>query len=266
VQRLGSLEQAQQLVRSKGVVRMAERVATPRTLQPPALRSEPTDEPTMFGYFAVFNELTEIDSFFEGHFMERIDPKAFNKTFRENRDGMKVLFQHGLDPQIGDKPLGPIDELKSDEVGGYYEVPLLNAPYVRSDVLPGLEAGLYGASFRFRVMRELFDEEPDPSDTNPEGLPERTIKEAQVLEFGPVTFPAYSSATAGVRAISANSNGAENVADAPSHGDAAGEEHLPEQGSRSETDTSSTERRENEIRSWPRVSQEEWDELWIPEI
>ena len=30
---------------------------------------------------------------------------------------------------------------------------------------------------------------------NPKGLPERTILEARVYEFGPVNFPAYSDAT-----------------------------------------------------------------------
>jgi HK97 family phage prohead protease len=156
--------------------------------------------PTLFGHFAIFNEWTEIDSIFEGHFLERIAPGAFRKTFREQRDEMRVLFQHGMDWNIGDKPLGPIEDLREDKTGAYYEAPLLDTSYNR-DLLPGLEASLYGASFRFRVLREEFNEEPDPSDDNPKGLPERTIKEAQVFEFGPVTFPAYPNATAGVRSL-----------------------------------------------------------------
>jgi hypothetical protein len=39
---------------------------------------------------------------------------------------MRVLFQHGNDPQVGDKPLGPIETLSEDARGGYYEVPLLD--------------------------------------------------------------------------------------------------------------------------------------------
>jgi hypothetical protein len=49
---------------------------------------------------------------------------------------------------------------------------------------------------RFRVTAESWDDEPKPSDYNPRGLPERTITQARVMEFGPVTFPASPDATA----------------------------------------------------------------------
>jgi HK97 family phage prohead protease len=153
----------------------------------------------MFGHFAVFNEWTRIDSWFEGEFMERIAPGAFAKTFAENRDAMRVTFNHGEDPALGDKVLGNIAELSEDDVGAYYEVPLF--PSVDPLLREGLAAGAYGASFRFRVMKEELVNEPKPSAANQLGLPERTIKEAQVMEFGPVTFPAYQAATAGVRSL-----------------------------------------------------------------
>ena len=156
--------------------------------------------PVLAGHFARFDEWTEIDSIWEGRFMERIAPGAFKKTFRENGNAIKVLFDHGHDPSIGNKPLGPIRQLYEDDEGAAYEVPLLDTSYTR-DLIPGLKAGLYGASFRFRVMREKIDDEPGVSDYNPKGLPERSILEAQVAEFGPVTFPAYSGATAGIRSL-----------------------------------------------------------------
>lgn len=155
---------------------------------------------TMFGHFAVFNEWTEIDSWMEGHFMERIAPGAFAKTFRENRDGMRVTLNHGFDPQAGDKPLGPIDRVGEDNMGAEYEVGLIDTSYNR-DILPGLKADLYGASFRFSVMRDELVQEPKTSEDNPKGLPERTLKELRVYEFGPVTFPAYADATAGARSL-----------------------------------------------------------------
>jgi HK97 family phage major capsid protein/HK97 family phage prohead protease len=164
------------------------------------LRESDDGMPTMFGHFLRFDEWTEIDSFWEGRFMERIAKGAAKKTIRENRAQMRVLFNHGSDPSIGDKVLGPIEDLREDDEGAYYEVPLFDTAY-NHDLEPGLRSGQYGASFRFRVMREEFQEKPGVSDHNPEGLPERTIKELQVMEFGPVTFPAYQGATAGVRSL-----------------------------------------------------------------
>lgn len=100
---------------------------------------------------------------------------------------------------MGDQILGPITELREDDTGAYYEIPLFEG--IPPLVMSGLRAGAYGASFRFRVTREEVNEEPAASAHNPYGLPERTIKEAQVMEFGPVSFPAYAGATAAVRSV-----------------------------------------------------------------
>ena len=156
--------------------------------------------PTLAGHFAVFDQWTEIDSRFEGNFLERVAPGAFAKTFEENRQQMRVLFEHGKDPQIGNKVLGAIKTLSEDERGAFYEVPLLDTSYNR-DLLPALRSDLYGSSFRFEVMREQFTRTPERSEHNPEGLPERTLQEVRLYEFGPVTFPAYAGATAGLRSM-----------------------------------------------------------------
>jgi len=153
----------------------------------------------LFGHFSRFNEWTEIDSMWEGHFMERFAPGAFRKTFQESRDRMRLLFQHGMDPDVGDKPIGTIDQLREDDEGGYYEARLFDG--LPPLVLDGLRAGQYGASMRFSVMRDREDKRPERSEHNPDGLAERTIIEAKVREFGPVTFPAYEGATAGVRSL-----------------------------------------------------------------
>jgi HK97 family phage prohead protease len=153
--------------------------------------------PTMRGEFAVFDEWTEIDSLWEGHFMESLSRGSFAGTIRENRSAIKVLYDHGHDPSIGNKPLGPIEELREIERGVHYEVPLLDASYTR-DLLPGLDAGLYGASFRFEVIRDEWNDEPPVSEHNPKGIPERVINEVRLFEFGPVTFPAYVGASAEV--------------------------------------------------------------------
>lgn len=156
-----------------------------------------TDGPTLGtlnGYAAVFNSDTEIDSW-EGRFIERIAPGAFKKTLNDSADRVKVLFNHGFDPSIGDKPLGKPRVMKEDQRGLYVEVPLDDTSYNR-DLVASLRSGaLDGMSFRFSVVREEVDESGD--------LPVRTLREVKLYEFGPVTFPAYAATTAGVRARAA---------------------------------------------------------------
>jgi HK97 family phage prohead protease len=153
----------------------------------------------MEGYLAVFDEWTEIDSVFEGRFMERIAPGAFTKTLQERTP--KVLFQHGHDPTIGDKPLGVPRTIEARKTGEFFSVELFDeTSYVR-DLIPAIAAGQYGVSFRFQAVKELFEDEPGRSDSNPDGLPERTVLEASLPEFGPVTFPAYEGATVGMRSV-----------------------------------------------------------------
>jgi hypothetical protein len=150
---------------------------------------------TLYGHFAVFDQWTLIDSWWEGKFRERIARGAFKKTIREKRDQIRVLYDHGFDPQLGNKPLGPIEVLKEDDKGGYHETKLIATDYNRDFVVPALEADLLGQSFRFRVIKDEWVE-PDPDTAT---LPERTIKEVELFEFGPVTFPAYTAAEAGIR-------------------------------------------------------------------
>ena len=146
------------------------------------------------GYAAVFNEDTVIDSW-EGRFIERIAPGAFAKTLHERSDRVKVLFNHGFDPTVGDKPLGKPRTMREDRQGLYVEVPLDATSYNR-DIVASLRSGaLDGQSFRFSVTREEWAE-PEDADA----LPTRTLSEVKLYEFGPVTFPAYEATTAGVRA------------------------------------------------------------------
>jgi hypothetical protein len=145
--------------------------------------------------FSQFNTWYEVDSLWEGLFLERTLPGSFKRTIREDRSSMRVLFDHGMDFQLGNKVLGPIQDLREDPDSPVGEVPLFDTSYNR-DLLPGLQAGVYGSSMRMRVLEEKWNDEPDPSETNPKGIPERTIQRVKVMEFGPVTFPANPEATA----------------------------------------------------------------------
>jgi HK97 family phage prohead protease len=153
---------------------------------------------TMFGHFAVFDRWTEIDSWYEGRFLERIKRGAFKRTFAERGDKIRVLYDHGHDPSIGNKPLGAPDVLREDSTGAYYESELFESSYVE-ELMPALRTKQLGASFRFRVTGEDWKEPAKASASNPNKLPERTITDVELYEFGPVTFPAYADATAGLR-------------------------------------------------------------------
>lgn len=178
-----------------------------RALMPgPEMRADDgaTDLGTLEGHFTTFGEWTRIRSWYEGDFVERIAPGAAKRTIdahhASERGTVKCLFDHGHDPQIGNKVLGTFSELTEDSDGVRYAVELLDTSYNR-DLAPGLAAGAYGASFRFRVVEESWNDEPGKSEHNPEGIPERTITQFQLFEGGPVTFPAYEGATAGLRSM-----------------------------------------------------------------
>lgn len=101
--------------------------------------------PTLHGHLSVFNQWTEVDSAFEGRFLERVARPGRSHTLARDRSRIRVLFQHGRDPTVGSKVLGIPTTLREDKQGGYYEVPLLDTGY-NAELLPGLRADAYGAS------------------------------------------------------------------------------------------------------------------------
>jgi HK97 family phage prohead protease len=182
-------------------LRPASPVLTFRAAEPAAEADAPTDVlGQLAGHFSVFNTWYRIQSWWEGDFLEQVAPGTFRKTMAERAGQVVVQFDHGYDPQIGDKLLGPVNDMREDGTGAAYDVDLLDTSYNR-DLLPGLKRGLYGSSFRFQVIKDEWNDEPEPSEANPQGIPERTIKEVRLFEFGPVTFPANPAATAGMRSV-----------------------------------------------------------------
>lgn len=156
--------------------------------------------------FSVFDVWYEVNSWWEGRFLERTVRGAFKRTIGQHNDpnsthNVKTLFNHGMDWQIDNKLLGDITKLRETGEGPVSTVNLWDTSYNR-DLLPGLKRGSYGSSFMFRVTKEAWDNEPGVSEHNPEGLPERTIKETSTLEAGPVTWPANPAASAGMRCLS----------------------------------------------------------------
>jgi len=148
------------------------------------------DGNTLEGYAALFDEPTRIDSW-EGRFDEIIAPGAFKRTIKSRGDQVKVLFDHGMDARFGGAPIAVLQVIREDDKGLFME-----ARFV--DTEPGREAkeliragAVTGMSFRFSVINDEWDHEPD--------TPVRTLREVKLFELGPVTFPAYEATTVGVR-------------------------------------------------------------------
>lgn len=154
--------------------------------------------------FSRFNNWYPIDDWWEGRFLERTVRGAFAKTIAERGpDGtgeIKTLFDHGWDWYIGDKVLAVPDRIAEEEDFAVLEGDLLDTSYNR-DLAPGLRAGAYGSSFMFQVLQDSWNHEPEPSDYNPDGWPERTISEVRLFEAGPVTWPANPGATAELNSV-----------------------------------------------------------------
>lgn len=147
--------------------------------------------PTMTVRFSKLNSWYEIKSFWEGEFLERIAPGAFDSI--SDPSEVRVLFNHGFDPSVGQKALGVPTVIEERDGYACADVPLFDAAYVR-ELLPGIRAGAYGSSFMFDAEHESWDWEPETSADNPKGIPQRTIESVRLYEQGPVTFPANPGA------------------------------------------------------------------------
>jgi uncharacterized protein len=153
-------------------------------------RALPSDDGlTLEGYAAVFNTFTEINDI-EGRFREQIAPGAFKRTLGMR---MPVLqFDHGQHPLIGSIPLGRITQISEDKRGLHVRARLSDnwlVEPVRDAIRDGAISGM---SFRFRVVDDDWTRTRD-------GMAERTIREVELFEVGPVVFPAYADTTVGVR-------------------------------------------------------------------
>jgi len=161
---------------------------------------EDGDKNIMRGYLGNFEEWATVDSRIEGQFVERILPGAFKRTIEHNRARLRVIYDHGQDPRFGRHPLGPLLDIREGQRGAEYEAELLDTSYNR-DLIPGLRAGMYGSSYKFRAVKFDRTVRPPASDHNPDRWEERSIRELEMVELGPTPFPIYASTYAGMRSM-----------------------------------------------------------------
>jgi HK97 family phage prohead protease len=146
------------------------------------------EKPKIVGYAARFNELSSPLGW-GGWFVEKITPGAFTKAL-ESSD-IRALFNHDSNKVLGRSSAGTL-RVFEDEAGLRYEITPPSAQWVE-DLLISLERGdIRESSFQFEIESDEWDESQEPW--------QRTITAVKRLwDVGPVTFPAYPTATAGLR-------------------------------------------------------------------
>ena len=141
---------------------------------------------TTKGYACLFDNVTSIG----GYWQERFAKGAFSKSLGE-RD---VVALHSHDDG---RPMGRMsrDTLRvtEDDKGLGFENDLPDTQDGR-DLATSIDRGdIEGMSFRFRALKEEWDEPQDP--------PMRTVIEAELFEITYTAFPAYPDTEVGMRSL-----------------------------------------------------------------
>lgn len=150
------------------------------------------DGRTVTAYAAVFGQDAEIRDQ-HGHYIERIDARAFTKTLQEQRpERIGVLYNHGYDAtgrpnMLGSVPIGTPLEIKADGKG-LLTITRYNKSELADAVLEAIRDGqVRGQSFRGRIFK---------SSNLKHASGKRFIlrTELGLKEYGPTHSPAYDGA------------------------------------------------------------------------
>lgn len=152
------------------------------------VRSDENGSKVITGHGAVFNRQSQN----LGGFVEQVAPTAFNKTISEA--DVRALINHDANILLGRNKADTL-VLTADGVGLRYDITPPDTTVAR-DWLVLLERGdISQSSFSFRAVDVDWGLTDD-------GTPLRTLLEVALYDVGPVTFPAYLDADAGVSAAS----------------------------------------------------------------
>lgn len=149
----------------------------------------------MTGYSVVFNQWTPIRGEGEGPFLERVAPGAAARAIKDRGDRIVVMYDHGRSPIYGNMPVAAPRAIWEDERGVFAWDRINQAPLfepLRENIR---NQSIWGQSFRFSVLPNGETWEPAKRD----GMRRRTLTSLDIMERGPVTFPAYSGTEVNVR-------------------------------------------------------------------
>jgi len=147
------------------------------------------DGVTLVGYGARFDSLSQD----LGGFREKIDPTAFNRTLKNQKD-ILITLNHNVDQLLGRTAAGTA-RVAVDDFGLRYEVDLPGTSTGRDVEILTQRGDLFGSSFTFSL--------PEAGDSweRVDGEAIRTLNEVRLHELGPVASPAYLDTTVAVRSF-----------------------------------------------------------------
>jgi HK97 family phage prohead protease len=145
------------------------------------------------GYAAVYHRADDPGTeywLWPGEVVERIKPGAFDRAIRE--DDVRGLFNHDPSEVLGRNTAGTL-RLSVDDTGLRYEI---DPPDWAGRVVESIGRGdITGSSFGFMPDVTTFRDEK--RDGKPVTVVERDA--VRLFDVSPVTFPAYESASVGLR-------------------------------------------------------------------
>lgn len=164
------------------------------------LRADDTDDSDRSGLrfkgLAVpFGERTLIDNPWEGRFYEEFVRGAFKRYLGQGRTP-KLQFDHGTHALFGSLPIGSIDKLSETKRGLEVEATLFGSPLFEPLREAMATDAIDGMSIRFRAIRIDVEDPDDPSEPQIQ-----RVTEAELVELGPVVFPAYPGTEVDARSI-----------------------------------------------------------------
>jgi HK97 family phage prohead protease len=142
------------------------------------------------GHAAVFDQ--EVDF---GFMREVVRSGAFAKTIKDGAD-VRFLYNHNPDTVMARTSAGSL-RLKEDREGLFTEADLDENDVDVQRLAPKLRSGLVTQmSFGFSVVRDHMNPADEEKD---EQSPLRELREVELFDVSPVTFPAYEGTDGGLR-------------------------------------------------------------------
>lgn len=152
------------------------------------MRISDDETPKIIGYAAKFGKWSED----LGGFRERIKTGAFDDAIK-NSD-VRALKNHDRNLLLGRTTSGTL-RLNTNSVGLQFEIDMPNTTTGHDVVEEIRRKDITGCSFSFTVVEDKWKNLED-------GSAERTIiKIGQLLDVGPVTYPAYPDTTVAARSL-----------------------------------------------------------------